>query len=59
MSEVSANQQVKLVGFGTFDHLLRRTRKRRNPKTGETVVVPTLKAPRFRPSEEFKRKLNK
>ncbi len=59
MNEVSAKQQVKLIGFGTFDHSIRRSRKRRNPKTGEAVIVPSFKAPRFRPSEEFKRKLNK
>lgn len=59
MAEVSSGSPVKLVGFGTFDHSIRRARKRRNPKTGDTILVPALKAPRFRPSDEFKKKLNK
>ena len=51
---VSKGEEVKLVGFGTFTRLARKTRNGRNPKTGASVVIPGAKIPRFRPGKEFK-----
>ena len=51
---VSKGEEVKLVGFGTFCRLARKTRTGRNPKTGQSVVIPGAKIPRFRPGKEFK-----
>lgn len=54
---VSKGDEVKLVGFGTFSTLDRKSRIGRNPKTGESVKIPGAKVPRFRPGKEFKEKL--
>jgi DNA-binding protein HU-beta len=51
---VSAGEEVKLVGFGTFDRASRKQRNGRNPKTGTTIVIPASRVPRFRPGKEFK-----
>lgn len=51
---VAKGEEVKLVGFGTFSRLHRKSRKGRNPKTGETVDIPGGKVPRFKPGKDFK-----
>lgn len=56
---VSKGEEVKLVGFGTFDQSLRKSRNGRNPKTGSSLVIPESKVPRFRPGKEFKELVNK
>ncbi len=53
-STVSKGNDVKLVGFGTFSRLLRKSRTGRNPKTGESVKIPGTRIPRFKPGKEFK-----
>ncbi len=53
-SAVSKGHDVKLVGFGTFSRLLRKSRTGRNPKTGESVKIPGMRVPRFKPGKEFK-----
>lgn len=55
---VSRGDDVKLVGFGTFSRLARKSRTGRNPKTGAPVQIPGTKVPRFRPGKEFKSMLN-
>ncbi len=51
---VSSGEEVKIVGFGTFDRASRKQRNGRNPKTGMTIVIPASRVPRFRPGKEFK-----
>ena len=51
---VSKGEEVKLVGFGTFSTLDRKSRLGRNPKTGETVKIPRAKVPRFKAGKDFK-----
>lgn len=51
---VAKGEEVKLVGFGTFSKTNRKARKGRNPKTGETVVIPGTNVPRFKPGKDFK-----
>ncbi len=51
---LSKGEDVKLVGFGTFSILSRKSRPGRNPKTGQSVLIPSQKVPRFRPGKEFK-----
>lgn len=55
---VARGEEVKLVGFGTFSRLDRKSRPGRNPKTGEKVVIPPSKVPRFKPGKDFKDVLN-
>jgi DNA-binding protein HU-beta len=51
---VSKGEEVKLVGFGTFTRINRKSRTARNPKTGEPVKIPGTTVPRFKPGKEFK-----
>lgn len=51
---VASNEEVKLVGFGTFSKVIRQSKPGRNPKTGEIHIIPTTPLPRFKPGKEFK-----
>lgn len=51
---VSKGDEVKLVGFGTFSTLDRKSRLGRNPKTGEAVKIPRVRVPRFKAGKDFK-----
>jgi DNA-binding protein HU-beta len=55
---VAQGDEVKLVGFGTFSRLSRKSRNGRNPKTGAPVVIPGSKVPRFKPGKDFRDRLN-
>jgi DNA-binding protein HU-beta len=47
-------EPVTLVGFGTFTVGRRKTRKGRNPRTGQLIMIAAAKVPRFRPSRALK-----
>lgn len=55
---VAKGDDVKLVGFGTFSRMRRKSRLGRNPKTGAPVEIPGSLVPRFKPGKEFKAKVN-
>jgi integration host factor subunit beta len=48
------DEHIELRGFGTFEVKTREEREARNPKTGESVVVPKRRVPYFRPGKELK-----
>ena len=48
-----SGQKVVISGFGSFHPYLSRPHKRRNPKTGESVLVPARKKVRFKPSPDL------
>ncbi|RKY39885.1 MAG: integration host factor subunit beta [Candidatus Omnitrophota bacterium] len=50
-------EKVELRNFGVFKIRLRKERKRRNPRTGEEVMVPAHKVVVFKPATEIKKKL--
>ncbi len=47
---------IELRGFGTFEIKMRKGRKARNPKTGESVEVHNHGVAVFRPGRELKKK---
>ena len=51
-------ESVSLVGFGTFKVSERTERTGRNPQTGETMVVPAAKVPRFSAGKALKDAVN-
>ena len=55
---VSKGEEIKIVGFGAFDRLTRKSRTGRNPQTGKTLTIPQTKVPRFRPGKDFKELVN-
>jgi DNA-binding protein HU-beta len=52
------NEQVTLVGFGTFEVRERAARTGRNPRTGEEIEIKASKAPGFKAGKAFKDALN-
>ncbi|NJN22141.1 MAG: HU family DNA-binding protein [Leptolyngbya sp. RL_3_1] len=54
METVSTGDKVTLVGFGSFERRDRKEREGRNPKTGETMVIPATKVPAFSAGKQFK-----
>ena len=51
-------EKIELRGFGSFRLRERKARIGRNPKTGETVQVPTKKVPYFKAGKELKELIN-
>ena len=49
-SALSAGDEVRIHGFGTFKTANRAARMGRNPRTGEAVPVPARRVARFSPS---------
>jgi integration host factor subunit beta len=50
--------RVELRGFGAFSTRGRDARTGRNPRTGETVDVPSKRVPYFKPGKEMRERLN-
>jgi DNA-binding protein HU-beta len=46
--------EVSVAGFGIFIVKARASRQARNPRTGETVTVPAMKVPKFKPAKALK-----
>ena len=47
-------QKVTLVGFGTFSVTKRKSRKGRNPRTGDVITIPAAKVPKFTSGKALK-----
>lgn len=58
-SALSKGDNVSLAGFGVFELKKRQSRSARNPKTGETILLPERFTPAFRPAKNLKTKLAK
>ncbi|HAA85962.1 MAG TPA: integration host factor [Kosmotogaceae bacterium] len=54
---LARNEEVKLVGFGTFEVASRKPRKGVNPRTKMPIQIPGGKVPKFRPGKELKEKV--
>jgi DNA-binding protein HU-beta len=46
--------KVTLVGFGTFSVSKRKSRKGRNPRTGDVITIPAAKVPKFTAGKSLK-----
>ena len=58
VSSLVAGRRIEIRGFGSFAVNLRPARVGRNPKTGESVLVPKKKVPHFKCGKDLKLKLN-
>lgn len=54
VESVAKNENIKLVGFGTFKSTQRTARTGRNPKTGKEIKIAATTVPRFTPGATFK-----
>ena len=48
---------VELRGFGSFSTKQRNARLGRNPKTGDSVMVPAKTVPHFKPGKELRERV--
>lgn len=51
-------EEVKISGFGKFEVRQKGERVGRNPRTGEEIMIPERKVPRFKVSQVLKDELN-
>ncbi|MDE7053326.1 MAG: HU family DNA-binding protein [Oscillospiraceae bacterium] len=51
---LAEGDEVRLVGFGTFEVKKREARIGRNPKTKEEIQIPATKIPSFKPGKALK-----
>lgn len=56
--ELVKNEKVQIIGFGTFQVGDRAERQGRNPSTGEPMVIPASKAPKFKAGKALKDAVN-
>lgn len=49
-----AGQEVSIAGLGIFSAKMRKARTARNPRTGESIEVPAMRVPKFRPAKALK-----
>jgi integration host factor subunit beta len=50
--------RAEIRGFGSFSLNHRPPRKGRNPKTGESVLVPAKYVPHFKPGKELRERVD-
>ena len=55
---LETSDKVELRGFGSFKVKSRRSRAARNPRSGDSVMVPAKLVPYFKASNELKARLN-
>jgi len=58
MRSLKKGQEVRLVGFGTFNVRKRAASTGRNPRTGEEIKIPASKQPKFKAGKGLKDALN-
>lgn len=54
VGSLKKGEEVSIAGLGIFSVKTRAARQARNPRTGETVQVPSMKVPKFRPAKALK-----
>lgn len=56
--ELAKGEKVQLVGFGSFEVAERAERQGRNPSTGESMVIPASRSPKFKAGKALKSAIN-
>lgn len=51
---LAENEEIRLVGFGTFEVKKREARTGLNPKTKEKIPIPATRVPAFKPGKALK-----
>ncbi len=52
------NDDVRLVGFGTYTVGMRAASEGRNPRTGQPIQIPASKQPKFKPGKALRDAIN-
>jgi DNA-binding protein HU-beta len=53
-SSLKSGEEVSIAGLGIFEAKIRAARTGRNPRTGESISVPSMRVPKFRASKTLK-----
>lgn len=56
---LASGQRIEIRGFGSFSLNSRPPRIGRNPKSGESVMVPEKRVPHFKPGKELREMVDK
>jgi len=54
VSALTKNEEVSIAGLGIFKTKMRAARVARNPRTGESVQVPSMRVPKFQAAKALK-----
>lgn len=54
VSTLKKGGEVSIAGLGIFSTKTRAARQARNPRTGESIHVPAMRVPKFRPAKALK-----
>jgi DNA-binding protein HU-beta len=54
VSALKRNEDVSIAGLGIFKTKMRAARTARNPRTGESVNVPSMRVPKFQAAKALK-----
>ncbi len=55
---LSEGERIEIRGFGSFSLHYRPPRMGRNPKTGDTVSLPSKHVPHFKPGKKLREDVN-
>ena len=55
---LAKGEEIRFIGFGSFDVKDRAQRKGRNPRTGEEIHIPAAKVPVFKCGKLLKSAVN-
>ncbi len=58
-ASLKKQNEVRLVGFGTFSVAKRAASEGRNPRTGEKIKIPASKRPKFSAGKALKDAVNR
>ena len=54
VATLKKGEEVSIAGLGIFSTKTRAARQARNPRTGESISVPSMRVPKFRPAKALK-----
>ncbi|MEK7461945.1 MAG: HU family DNA-binding protein [Patescibacteria group bacterium] len=54
ISTLKKGGEVSIAGLGIFSTKVRAARQARNPRTGQSISVPSMRVPKFRPAKGLK-----
>ncbi len=55
---LKSGQEVRIVGFGSFNVTRRKQSQGRNPRTGEPITIPASNQPKFKAGKGLKDAVN-
>lgn len=58
IEQVAEGEDIRIVGFGTFERRERKERTGSNPRNNEKITIPASKVPAFKAGKAFKDAVN-